>query len=271
MLKKVLRINPISKPLIETYNFKCMKRILLTVALIFLFGTVAYAQTNDQPNAWKIVFKTHLEPTPNAPQVVIKRTNKKNENLSSVRKIVLVSDSLWRITHRLKVTEGHKSKTSSIYSRRDSVVYQYDGSLPAYVRQSYASYLATIRKNMKLEVTNVQHYPKSEKVILGYPTQKFTFDLVPKKKSVELVMHCKIWYTRAIPHWHVNEGSPVKIPGYPLKKISYMEHKFTDPVRSISRAVSIERVPLEASDYFPADSAKIVNRNEIKETDYQMK
>src|SRR5699024_8922618 len=176
-----------------------MKRLLFICILAGLVNTTTFAQEKDQPNGWEITFKTRFETLPNAPQEIIERAKKMNENVSGIQKKVLLSDSLYRTIHIVQITYDRSSSYSTIVNRRDRVVYAYDGSKDAYVVKDYDAYLKNWNNNSEIQFLNTENDLNSTKTIAGWATKKYIFTIT-RKDSPQDTVRTISWYAPKLPN-----------------------------------------------------------------------
>ena len=234
-----------------------MKRILLVITLTVLSGSTAFSQDDSQLKAWKIVYKTRAEPLSGATPAQIKEAKTITQKFASTKRVVLFSDSLYRVDHLMKIGDKYRSTYSLIANRRDDVVYQYDGSQNAFVRQSYTSYMEMVNKESEVDLIDKQHYQDSVKTILGWRVRKMTFNAVSPVSPSDTLKNI-VWYAPELPNWFVNMFKGQNLPGFPLQTVTIpMTRK--KYLHFIDEAVKIRSVTLEKSDYLPPEDAEIVD------------
>lgn len=235
------------------------------VLLILLcIGTVSssWGQTTPdtkKPQAWEITFKTRFETLPNAPQEIVERAKKMNENVSGIQKKVLLSDSLYRTIHIIQITDDRSSSYSTIVNRRDQVVYEYDGSIDAYVVKNYDAYLKNRNDNSEVQFLNKESDPNSAKTIAGWTTKKYTFTIT-RKDSPKDTVRTVSWYAPKLPNWFIIPSGSESLPGLPLKTVG-INIAPNHYLKYISEAVSIKPITLEESDYLPPEGVEIIEQN----------
>jgi len=256
-----------------------MKRLFFISLLTSLLSFTACAQEKQQTEAWKIVYDTEVKVLPGAPQSSIEDAQKLNDKSFMAPKKVLLSADLLRINLMYEEINERSIINRYIINRRDSIVYCAKGK--NYYQIPYALFIKSTdkmpyRQPLK-EIPNAEHYSDSEKTIFGVKAEKLTYHMDNKIGEGKVT----VWYAPDLPYWFAQEGlqrmlfplAKVHLPGLPLKIVLLADNgnpniKDDDEyLKFITKVVSIKKIPLKESAYYPPDSAKIRSIKDVKKSD----